>query len=45
MGVGWQLLRALPKGELSRLSDAQIERHLGGGEDEEAVAASTARRR
>lgn len=28
MEVGWQLLRALPKSELSRLSDAQIEQHL-----------------
>jgi V/A-type H+-transporting ATPase subunit B len=29
MDVGWQLLRALPRGELARLSDAQIEEHLG----------------
>jgi V/A-type H+-transporting ATPase subunit B len=28
MGVGWRLLRALPVAELTRLSDAQIERHL-----------------
>jgi V/A-type H+-transporting ATPase subunit B len=30
MEVGWALLRALPRSELSRLSDAQIEAHLGG---------------
>lgn len=30
MDVGWSLLRALPRSELSRLSDAQIEAHLGG---------------
>jgi V/A-type H+-transporting ATPase subunit B len=30
MEVGWALLRALPRSELSRLSDAQIEEHLGG---------------
>lgn len=30
MEVGWELLRALPRSELSRLSDAQIEEHLGG---------------
>lgn len=30
MEVGWSLLRALPRSELSRLSDAQIEAHLGG---------------
>jgi len=29
MEVGWQLLRALPRSELARLSDAQIEEHLG----------------
>jgi V/A-type H+-transporting ATPase subunit B len=28
MDVGWRLLRALPVAELTRLSDAQIERHL-----------------
>jgi len=28
MEVGWRLLRALPAAELSRLSDAQIERYL-----------------
>jgi V/A-type H+-transporting ATPase subunit B len=30
MAIGWRLLAGLPRGELSRLSDAQIERHLGG---------------
>jgi len=30
MAAGWQVLRGLPRGELHRLSDAQIERHLGG---------------
>jgi len=30
MEVGWRLLAALPRGELARLSDAQIERHLSG---------------
>jgi V/A-type H+-transporting ATPase subunit B len=29
MDVGWQLLRALPRNELARLSDAQIDTHLG----------------
>ncbi len=29
MDAGWQLLRALPRGELARLSDAQIDAHLG----------------
>jgi V/A-type H+-transporting ATPase subunit B len=29
MEVGWQLLRELPRSELARLSDAQIEAHLG----------------
>ena len=28
MGMGWKLLAELPTRELSRLSDAQIERHL-----------------
>jgi V/A-type H+/Na+-transporting ATPase subunit B len=28
MEVGWQLLRALPRNELARLSDAQIDAHL-----------------
>jgi len=28
MEVGWRLLAALPRGELARLSDAQIERYL-----------------
>ncbi len=31
MTVGWALLRGLPTGELTRLSDAQIAAHLGGG--------------
>ena len=31
MAVGWALLRGLPPGELTRLSDAQIAAHLGGG--------------
>jgi V/A-type H+-transporting ATPase subunit B len=35
LGVGWRLLEALPSGELSRLSDDQIERHLGGQAAEE----------
>ena len=30
MEVGWRLLAELPRGELARLSDAQIERHLSG---------------
>lgn len=30
MEVGWRLLRALPLAELTRLSDAQIERYLAG---------------
>ncbi|MDP1733751.1 MAG: V-type ATP synthase subunit B [Sulfuritalea sp.] len=30
MAVGWALLRGLPPGELTRLSDAQIAAHLGG---------------
>jgi V/A-type H+-transporting ATPase subunit B len=29
MDVGWNLLRALPRNELARLSDAQIDAHLG----------------
>ncbi len=28
MALGWQLLRALPRSELARLSDAQIDAHL-----------------
>jgi vacuolar-type H+-ATPase subunit B/Vma2 len=28
MEIGWRLLRGLPKSELSRLSDAQIEQHV-----------------
>ncbi len=31
MATGWELLAKLPTSELSRLSDAQIERHLAGG--------------
>jgi V/A-type H+-transporting ATPase subunit B len=31
MALGWQLLAALPRSELSRLSDAQIAEHLAGG--------------
>jgi V/A-type H+-transporting ATPase subunit B len=30
MDVGWRLLAALPRSELARLSDAQIERYLAG---------------
>ncbi len=30
MRIGWETLRVLPRGELTRLSRAQIERHLGG---------------
>lgn len=30
MATGWALLRGLPTGELTRLSDAQIATHLGG---------------
>jgi len=30
MEVGWRLLATLPRGELARLSDAQIERYLSG---------------
>jgi hypothetical protein len=29
MAAGWSVLRGLPGTELSRLSDAQIRRHLG----------------
>jgi V/A-type H+-transporting ATPase subunit B len=29
MDAGWRVLAALPPSELTRLSDAQIERHLG----------------
>ncbi len=29
MQAGWELLRALPVGELSRLSDDQIDKYLG----------------
>ena len=31
MEAGWQLLRALPHAELTRLSDEQIARHLAKG--------------
>jgi V/A-type H+/Na+-transporting ATPase subunit B len=31
MATGWALLRGLPPGELTRLSDAQIAAHLGDG--------------
>ncbi|OHC74446.1 MAG: V-type ATP synthase subunit B [Rhodospirillales bacterium RIFCSPLOWO2_12_FULL_58_28] len=31
MAVGWEVLRLLPRGELNRLSDAQIARYLGEG--------------
>jgi V/A-type H+-transporting ATPase subunit B len=30
MAIGWDLLRALPPGELSRLKPEQISRHLSG---------------
>ena len=30
--LGWQMLRGLPRRELSRLTDAQIEAHLGGAD-------------
>ncbi|HKJ70534.1 MAG TPA: V-type ATP synthase subunit B [Gammaproteobacteria bacterium] len=30
--LGWKVLRHLPREELNRLSDEQIERHFGGGE-------------
>ncbi len=30
MACGWKLLAPLPRGELTRLSDAQIAQHLGG---------------
>jgi V/A-type H+-transporting ATPase subunit B len=33
MDIGWQLLAGLPKSELSRLSDAQIARHLGSARE------------
>ncbi|HXY22038.1 MAG TPA: V-type ATP synthase subunit B, partial [Burkholderiaceae bacterium] len=35
MGLGWQLLRALPRGELSRLSNAQIQAHLSTADQQE----------
>ena len=39
MEAGWQLLRGLPRSELARLSDAQIEAHLGASTRADAVAA------
>jgi V/A-type H+-transporting ATPase subunit B len=36
MAVGWELLAGLPASELSRLSDAQIARHLGAPRAAEA---------
>jgi vacuolar-type H+-ATPase subunit B/Vma2 len=30
MEVGWRLLATLPRSELARLSDGQIERYLSG---------------
>ena len=32
MAIAWTLLRALPRAELTRLSDAQIAQHLEGGD-------------
>jgi V/A-type H+-transporting ATPase subunit B len=32
MQVGWQVLRGLPRNELTRLSNDQIKRHLEEGE-------------
>ncbi len=32
MAAGWRLLQGLPRGELTRLSDAQIAAHLTGGD-------------
>jgi hypothetical protein len=32
MAIAWALLRALPRAELTRLSDAQIAAHLDAGE-------------
>jgi V/A-type H+-transporting ATPase subunit B len=31
MEVGWKILRVLPESELTRLSDAQVARHIAGG--------------
>jgi V/A-type H+-transporting ATPase subunit B len=31
MEVGWRILRVLPESELTRLSDAQVARHIAGG--------------
>jgi V/A-type H+-transporting ATPase subunit B len=41
MALGWQLLAGLPRSELSRLSDAQIERHLGAGGPARTEAAAS----
>jgi len=40
LAVGWDVLRTLPHPELSRLSDAQIARHLGDGEEPPRHAAA-----
>jgi hypothetical protein len=37
MALGWELLRGLPPGELTRLSSAQLEKYI---ETEEAAASS-----
>lgn len=39
MQIGWHLLAALPRSELSRLSDAQIEAHLGAAPEVAVLAA------
>ncbi|MDT8449342.1 MAG: V-type ATP synthase subunit B [Wenzhouxiangellaceae bacterium] len=33
MEIGWEVLKMLPKAGLTRLSDEQIERYLGGGDN------------
>jgi hypothetical protein len=33
MAAGWEVLKALPHAELSRLSDEQIARYLGAAEE------------
>ena len=38
MDAGWVLLRTLPPGELTRLSDRQIAEHIAAGQGEEAAA-------
>jgi len=40
MQLGWELLAALPRSELTRLSDAQIAAHLGGAADTAAAGAA-----